>query len=70
MSGMREQRENAVVLDKRGDDDDLDHYYCCDENRALCGKDLTEVPISELSDEALCVVCRDLDDAPRERCGE
>lgn len=26
------------------DRDELTHYYCCDENRALCGADISTLP--------------------------
>lgn len=30
----------------RGEDhDELTHYYCCDENRALCGADISLLPM-------------------------
>ncbi len=43
---------------------ELDHYTCCDENRALCGTDVTGAP--EIDTDATCVVCIDLEatDAP------
>lgn len=53
------------------DDDELTHWFCaCDENRGLCGVDLTDVPIIGDDDPALeCVVCADLDWSDCERCG-
>lgn len=43
------------------DDDDLDHVVCCrDENRAICGRDASDLTWTE-QPENLCVVCTDLD---------
>lgn len=47
--------------------DELDHLYCCDANRSLCGDDLTGAAFCESAPESLCVVCGDLDGRP---CGE
>ena len=50
--------------------DDLDHMYCCDENLALCGTDVTDHPVIDLSTSPkLCIVCIDLEWATCERCG-
>jgi hypothetical protein len=48
----------------RGDIDvgPVDHYYCCDEDVALCGTDLRGVPDGPEHD-ALCPICADLLDA-------
>ncbi|MET7900624.1 hypothetical protein [Streptomyces sp. NPDC005336] len=49
----------------RADDDELDHVYCCDPDRALCGADLSDV--AEIVDDwdnedvDVCVVCVDLE---------
>lgn len=52
-----------------GSDDDLDHTVCdCDENIALCGRDVTEEPWVEDGPNP-CVVCRELNDLACERCG-
>lgn len=49
--------------------DGLDHWYCCNENQALCGADITNAP--EVNDMPnLCVVCDDLEKNDCERCGE
>lgn len=44
--------------------DDLDHYYCCDINRSLCGLDISELGITDFDDDGdqVCVVCVDLQD--------
>ena len=48
--------------------DDLDHIVCdCDEDRALCGLDVSTSPWSDGGLD--CVVCAELDDLPCERCG-
>lgn len=36
--------------------DDLDHFYCCDENVAMCGVDLTGVPEADNVGD-LCPLC-------------
>lgn len=68
----------TLILDEQtetlltGCDDDLNHLYCCDENRSLCGIDLTDVPVVDVDpdeDPDLCVVCRDLEFRTCERCG-
>jgi hypothetical protein len=39
------------------------HTYCCDENRSLCGLDITTEPLVADPDPAdECVVCAELDD--------
>ncbi len=37
-------------------DDDIDHLYCCDENVAMCGADLTDTPDGPEFDE-VCRLC-------------
>ncbi len=41
------------------DDDDITHLYCCDENRAWCGADITDTVVTtggaDSDDCALCV---------------
>jgi hypothetical protein len=55
----------GMVLDtlpRPSDSDNLDHYFCCNPNIAMCGRDLTGfeyVPEGEIS-KNLCVVCADL----------
>lgn len=51
-----------------GSDDDLDHTVCCDENIALCGRDVTDEPWVEVGSPNQCVVCEDLWDQPCVRC--
>ena len=41
--------------------DDFDHIFCCDPNIGLCGTDLTDVPEAPLREDAMCVVCEDLE---------
>lgn len=50
-------------------EDELEHWYCCDPNWSLCGRDLTDVPVAPF-EEASCVVCEDLVDSICPRCGE
>lgn len=40
-------------------DSDLNHYYCCDPNVALCGTDISAMP--ETDEDIDCVVCADLE---------
>ncbi|MBL1101717.1 hypothetical protein [Streptomyces coffeae] len=45
-------------------DDELDHIYCCDPNRGLCGADLSDVTdiVGDWDDENdPCIVCADLE---------
>lgn len=48
-------------------DDGLLHYYCCDENVAMCGLDLKNVPVvddeSDTPECPLCALARE-EDAP------
>jgi hypothetical protein len=43
--------------------DNLDHWWCCDPDRALCGADLTDATEDDSIDPN-CVVCEDLIDVP------
>ena len=44
--------------------DDLVHVMrCCDEDRGMCGVDLTATPVVSDDEPTTCVVCADLDDA-------
>lgn len=43
--------------------DNLDHWWCCDPDRALCGADLTGADDNDDIDPD-CVVCEDLLDVP------
>jgi hypothetical protein len=45
----------------------LEHIVCCDDNRARCGKDVTDEPWD--IGEPPCVVCADLEFLPCELCG-
>jgi len=51
-----------------GSNDDMDHYFCCDENLALCGTDVTGMPFGRTAG-FMCVVCEELRYQPCERCG-
>lgn len=57
------------VATQRPDPGDEYHLYCCDENLALCGADLTLVPITDGTDETPCPMCFASEDDPCERCG-
>jgi hypothetical protein len=65
---MQKLKPEVWVTDRATDTDDLHHYFCCDENRGLCGSDLADVPFRD-DVENLCVVCRELDVLECERCG-
>lgn len=58
---------------REGFDPDTHHFVCCcDEDTAMCGEDVTELPwVDDLTDVDVCVVCDDLwaDDSPCPRCG-
>ncbi|MFJ8153908.1 hypothetical protein [Streptomyces sp. NPDC094468] len=49
--------------------DDEIHVVCCIVDVALCGTDVAGQPWYSDEDEATCVVCRDLEGRPCERCG-
>lgn len=72
---MSEKQGATSPAPQRSDSDDwpgLAHYYCCDEDTALCGADLSGFENGEGSapPEDECVVCADLERYPCERCGE
>lgn len=56
--------------DSDGPDDDLHHFYCpCNEDLALCGKDISEEPhLVETPSDNVCVVCEDLTEYPCPHC--
>lgn len=64
----------APTAGDTGMDDELDHIYCCDPDRALCGRDISGVEEEECEewscDDHPCVVCEDLEGRPCERCGQ
>jgi hypothetical protein len=41
---------------------DINHWYCCDPDRALCGADVSDEP--EIDQDPDCVVCEDLCERP------
>lgn len=55
---------SAVSVTAAGDR--LDHIYCCNPDRALCGTDVSNMP--EI-DDANCVVCLALEEQPCPDCG-
>lgn len=60
------------TTDHSTDDDDLDHLICwCNENRALCGKDVTDLEFSDCDADFtdMCVVCIELGRDPCPKCG-
>lgn len=64
----------SPVLNTTDEDDDLEHVYCCNENLALCGTDLTTYPEAEGTYEAptpdTCLVCDDLSHHPCKECDQ
>lgn len=55
-----------------GDGEDLSHAVCgCDEDTALCGTDVSDVPWAAdgQAPSNPCVVCVDLAELPCPRCG-
>ncbi|MEU8334844.1 hypothetical protein [Micromonospora tulbaghiae] len=54
-----------------GNPGNVDHYYCCDDETALCGADLAGVPDGPEFDEVcpLCVLVME-EGAPCPGCGE
>jgi hypothetical protein len=50
-------------------DDLLDHIWCCDPDRALCGADLSGVEeVDSIRPDRACVVCLDIDRQPGPVC--
>lgn len=63
----------APTVSDAGMDDELDHWSCeCDPDRALCGREISDLEECEewSHDAEVCVVCDDLVDLPCERCGQ
>ena len=51
----------APLTSQAGSDDGLDHITLChDDNKALCGEDLSDTPWGDCVNP--CVVCHDLDE--------
>lgn len=50
------QVEVLVLPTRVGSDADRNHYFCCDEDVAMCGVDLSGVPFTD--DEVDCRPCR------------
>lgn len=48
----------------------FDHIYCCDEDRSLCGLDISELLEVEPTADSLCIVCEDLESTICPDCGE
>lgn len=45
------------------DDGDLVHFWCCDQNVAMCGADISDEPlVPDASAEEVCTLCRIVDD--------
>lgn len=60
---------NRPVEVKKPKDIEACHLYCCNEDLALCGKDISTHKHDPNYDN-ICVVCLDLEDVPCSRCGE
>lgn len=61
------------LAEKTDPGDELYHVVCqCDEDTALCGLDVSDIPYTVdfiPEDDIVCVVCEDLAQRPCERCG-
>jgi hypothetical protein len=44
-------------------DDDVSHLVCCDDNTALCGLDVTNLPFLDSPDDVDCPLCVLADDS-------
>lgn len=44
-----------------GDEDRINHWWCCDPFRALCGADLSGCTDENEDEDPCCVVCNDLE---------
>ena len=64
------QTATEAALKVVSHNDELFHRYCCDEDRALCGSDLTGVPETDGDGEQVCAVCDELEGLPCEECGD
>lgn len=51
------------------DDDDLVHYWCCDNRVALCGTDLTDAHPNDDPDALICAMCTLVVNDRCGRCG-
>lgn len=50
-----------IVQDRIDDQDELTHLYCCNEDLALCGRDISQLPTSLEPGQVeamTCVVCQ------------
>lgn len=57
--------ESATESADESVDERSSHWYCCSEDVALCGVNLTRTKIDE-DEPVTCVTCRALEDAPCE----
>lgn len=46
----------SAAVESNTDDDDLDHWVCCDPDVALCGKSVAGQPMATFS-VASCMLC-------------
>lgn len=60
-----------AVLDKaKTDDDTLTHIFCHNENRAICGADITDAPlVPPMNYPDDCIVCVEMEYAQCPECG-
>ena len=50
---------------------EVDHYYCCDKDKALCGADLRgQTEVYTILPHKLCTVCHHLDQHRCKECGQ
>jgi hypothetical protein len=60
--------KNAPIR-TREDPPDIFHMLCCEENIAMCGTDVTDLPDTDGTGEQQCVVCVELDEGNCPKCG-
>lgn len=54
-----------------GTDDELDHIFCCNEDLALCGADISGTEFISDDEELFpCVVCNEMQYRECPKCGE
>lgn len=67
---MQTLTKHQVIGATSGDAPDIFHMFCCDENIAMCGTDVTDHPVTDGDGEQQCVVCVELDYGNCAKCGQ